>query len=161
MMRMDDNASMAYDTPGIVLIDEIETHLHIELQKKVLPFLTKMFPRVQFIVTTHSPFVITSVAAAVVYDLEKRRRLEDLSAYSYEGIIEYYFDLDMYSERIKTQFEEYKTLTEKTNRTTEENVRFAAIISELNLIPPAAASELVYSFHEMERKRRAAHGEAR
>ena len=33
-----------YNAQGIVLIDELETHLHIELQKKILPFLTKIFP---------------------------------------------------------------------------------------------------------------------
>jgi len=70
MMKMENNASLTYDMPGIVFIDEIETHLHVELQKRVLPFLTRMFPRIQFIVTTHSPFVITSTPNAVVYDLE-------------------------------------------------------------------------------------------
>ena len=40
---------------GIVLIDEIDVHLHCELQSKVLPSLIKHFPLVQFIVTSHSP----------------------------------------------------------------------------------------------------------
>jgi predicted ATP-dependent endonuclease of OLD family len=40
---------------GIVLIDEIDAHLHADLQHDVLPALLKMFPRVQFIVTSHSP----------------------------------------------------------------------------------------------------------
>ena len=51
-----------YDVQGIVLIDEIETHLHIELQKKILPFLTEFFPRIQFIVTTHSPYILNSIS---------------------------------------------------------------------------------------------------
>ncbi len=41
---------------GIVLIDEVEKHLHIRLQKEVLPKLMKLFPGVQFIVSSHSPF---------------------------------------------------------------------------------------------------------
>lgn len=41
---------------GIVLIDEIDKHLHIKLQREVLPRLLSMFPNVQFIVTAHSPF---------------------------------------------------------------------------------------------------------
>lgn len=41
----------------LFLVDEIETHLHVDLQKKVLPFLISFFPKIQFIVTTHSPFV--------------------------------------------------------------------------------------------------------
>jgi predicted ATP-dependent endonuclease of OLD family len=74
MLRMETQASGVYDMPGIALIDEIETHLHVELQKKVLPFLTKLFPNIQFIVTTHSPFVIESLKGAVVYDLERQER---------------------------------------------------------------------------------------
>jgi predicted ATP-dependent endonuclease of OLD family len=74
MMRMDSKVAGVYDVPGIVLIDEIETHLHVELQKKVLPFLTTLFPNIQFIVTTHSPFVIESLKGAIVYDLERQER---------------------------------------------------------------------------------------
>lgn len=43
-------------TSGIVLIDEIEKHLHIRLQKEVLPVLIGLFPNVQFIISSHSPF---------------------------------------------------------------------------------------------------------
>lgn len=43
---------------GIVAIDEIDVHLHTDLQNSVLPELIKLFPKVQFIVTTHSPLFI-------------------------------------------------------------------------------------------------------
>jgi len=43
---------------GIVVIDEIDLHLHIEHQKVLLPKLISMFPKVQFIVTSHSPFFL-------------------------------------------------------------------------------------------------------
>jgi hypothetical protein len=43
---------------GIVLIDEIELHLHINIQKNILPKLIKLFPKIQFIITTHSPFFL-------------------------------------------------------------------------------------------------------
>lgn len=49
------------DTPGIVLIDEIDMHLHPLWQQTVLLDLQKAFPKVQFIVTTHSPQVLSSV----------------------------------------------------------------------------------------------------
>jgi predicted ATP-binding protein involved in virulence len=107
----------------------IEAHLHVELQKKVLPFLTKMFPKIQFIVSTHSPFVITSEPNAVIYDLEKRIRAENLTAYSYEGIVEYYYGLNLYSDDIKARFERYKELIGKDKRTVDENAQLAEIIS--------------------------------
>ena len=43
---------------GIVLIDEIDSHLHSNLQKSILPQLIKIFPKVQFIVTSHSPLFL-------------------------------------------------------------------------------------------------------
>ena len=52
--------------PGIVLIDEIELHLHPSWQQTVLPRLMDIFPNVQFIVTTHSPQVITSLDASYI-----------------------------------------------------------------------------------------------
>jgi hypothetical protein len=49
------------ETPAIVLIDEIELHLHPKWQQTVLPTLLKIFPKTQFIVTTNSPQVLTSI----------------------------------------------------------------------------------------------------
>lgn len=46
------------DIRGVVAIDEIDVHLHTDLQNTVLPELIKLFPKVQFIVTTHSPLFI-------------------------------------------------------------------------------------------------------
>ena len=79
IMRMEEHGTKNYDIQGIVLIDEIETHLHIDLQKKILPFLIAFFPKIQFIVTTHSPFVITSIENAVICDLEKKVVFDKLS----------------------------------------------------------------------------------
>ena len=48
-------------SPGIVMIDEVELHLHPGWQQTVLPDLRRVFPEVQFIVSTHSPHVIATV----------------------------------------------------------------------------------------------------
>lgn len=45
-----------------MIIDEIDLHLHIDLQNKVLPELIKLFPKVQFIITTHSPFFLAGLS---------------------------------------------------------------------------------------------------
>ena len=49
------------DTSGVVLIDEIDLHLHPAWQQRILSDLQEIFPKVQFIVTTHAPAVISSV----------------------------------------------------------------------------------------------------
>jgi energy-coupling factor transporter ATP-binding protein EcfA2 len=47
-------------TPGIVLIDEVDQHMHPAWQVKIIPSLRKAFPLVQFIITTHSPVVVAA-----------------------------------------------------------------------------------------------------
>ncbi|WP_414566741.1 MULTISPECIES: AAA family ATPase [unclassified Anabaena] len=56
---------------GVVLIDEIELHLHPKWQREIIPALTRTFPNCQFIVTTHSPQVISHVKPEGIYILEK------------------------------------------------------------------------------------------
>lgn len=51
----------------VVLIDEVENHLHATMQRSVLPDLLEAFPGVQFIVSTHSPLVVASVKESNVY----------------------------------------------------------------------------------------------
>ena len=43
---------------GVVIIDEVELHLHSNLQRNTLPKLMKLFPKVQFVITTHSPLFL-------------------------------------------------------------------------------------------------------
>lgn len=54
-------AHAAVETPGVVLIDEVDMHLHPSWQQTVLSDLSQAFPNLQFIVTTHSPQVLTTV----------------------------------------------------------------------------------------------------
>lgn len=56
-----------FDTSGLLLIDEIETHLHPKWQKKILGIIRRMFPNLQIILTTHSPFVVASMDGARIY----------------------------------------------------------------------------------------------
>ncbi|WP_086970067.1 AAA family ATPase [Vibrio coralliirubri] len=88
IMKIEINEVKADELTGIVIIDEIDAHLHVSLQRKILSFLANAFKNIQFIVTTHSPFVIQSIKDSVVYDLSSHEQLEDLSVYSYQSILE-------------------------------------------------------------------------
>ena len=66
----------ALEGEGIILIDEIDLHLHPQLQRRVLPALTQTFPNCQFIVTTHSPQVLSEVPGESVFILENGKLLE-------------------------------------------------------------------------------------
>lgn len=56
---------------GIVLIDEIESHLHSGWQAKIIPLLKRLFPNTTFVVTTHSPIVLTQLKHGEAYRLER------------------------------------------------------------------------------------------
>ncbi|NEP57984.1 MAG: AAA family ATPase [Symploca sp. SIO2G7] len=56
---------------GVILIDEIELHLHPSWERRIIDSLTDTFPHCQFIVTTHSPQVVSHVKPEAVYVLEK------------------------------------------------------------------------------------------
>jgi hypothetical protein len=78
---------------GIVLIDEVDKHLHLRLQKEVLPQLFNLFPNVQFVVSSHSPFL--NMGLAELEGTKNRTKIIDLDN---GGIITDVFTNDLYKE---------------------------------------------------------------
>lgn len=134
-MQEPDNLISAYEKPGIVFIDEVETHLHLQLQAEVMPMLTTLFPKVQFIISTHSPFVLNSMENAVVYDLENKEAITDMEYYPYDAIAEGYFGAKGQSSYLKNKIEELEQLAQKENKNTQEQESIKAILTELDKIP--------------------------
>ena len=75
------------ETPGVVLIDEIDLHLHPNWQRVVVKDLKNIFPKVQFIATTHSPFIIQSLDNGELISFDKAIETE-YSGESIEDIAE-------------------------------------------------------------------------
>lgn len=159
ILRMDRNWLMGeeiskYDCQGIVLIDELETHLHIELQKKILPFLTEFFPNLQFIVTTHSPYILNSISNARAYDLEKHIELENLSAFSSDDLAEGYFEADAYSDELKEQLKCYEELCFKQNINEEERAERAQLRTKFKNLSPELSRDAREKFKDIEQRRK-------
>ena len=99
------------DVRGIVVVDEIGLHLHALHQHEVLPALIKMFPNVQFVVTTHSPLFVLGMAKAfgeegvAVYRMPQGERInpEEFSEFgaAYQALAE----TDRYRGDIRTAIE--------------------------------------------------------
>ena len=75
------------ETPGILLIDEAENHLHPKWQKRFIPDIRSVFPNLQIIAATHSPFVVSSVVGAKVY---RCRALEGADGCTVEDVTDDY-----------------------------------------------------------------------
>jgi predicted ATP-binding protein involved in virulence len=70
------------ETPGIVLIDELDLHLHPKWQRRIVDDLRRTFPKMQFIATTHSPLIIQSLRPGELIDLNDSDTKPD---YEYSG----------------------------------------------------------------------------
>lgn len=145
-MQAKDSLTRAYQKKGIVLIDEVETHLHLELQKMVMPILTKVFPNIQFIITTHSPFVLNSLDNAVAFDLEHRETINELTQYSYEALAEGYFGVSSESSYMQMQLERLESLLQKTGLTDSDKYDIRQLVEDLNKVPESVSPNLVGAY---------------
>lgn len=81
---------------GIVVVDEIELHLHSTLQKEVLPKLIELFPKIQFIITTHSPLFLLGMRDVLgeesfdVFDMPNGDKIDVERFSEFQKAYEYY-----------------------------------------------------------------------
>ena len=161
ILRMEKQLNRTFDfsVSGIVLIDEIETHLHLELQKNIMKLLTTVFPNIQFIVSSHSPFILNSLDDVVIYDLEKHLLVEQgLSDVPYSGIVEGYFNADELSDELKEKFEKYKVLATKPQLDVDDYEQIADLEMYLDEIPDYLALKLTTEYQELKTQLRAREG---
>lgn len=130
--------------PAILMVDEIDAHLHPRWQRTILPALKKALPEVQIIVTTHSPFVITSCPGARVHVLEvdeQGRALarppidapigESINA-TMKDIFGVSSQFDVQTEQQLNQWNELKRREHIGALSTDETAELARLIEELS-----------------------------
>jgi hypothetical protein len=128
-------------TPGVLLIDEAENHFHPRWQKTFIPKILKIFPNLQIIATTHSPFILASVLGARVfvcrYDREKNTCVvaEETDLYANKPIEEIllsgaFNETQPFSQEISELIETRKRAIEDGN--TAERRRIERLLQEKN-----------------------------
>ena len=91
---------------GIVFIDEIEPHLHISWQTKIINILKESFPKTTFYITTHSPLVLSGLKEGEAYELYreenfvKTKKIEKIDSYFLSDIVKEFFGVDLNQEKI-------------------------------------------------------------
>ena len=148
-MQDDNTLTRNYQKEGIVLTDEIETHLPLALQKIIMPLLTKVFPNIQFIITTHSPFVLSSMPNAVAYDLEHRKVLDDLTEYSYESLAEGYFGVTTPSSYVEMQFDNFKKLLLKDELSDADKLELKRLKADFEKMNEVVSPLIVGEFRQI------------
>lgn len=93
---------------GIVVIDEIEMHLHTKLQKEVLPQLMKLFPKIQFVITTHAPLFLLGLKEIYreehfdIYDLPSGRKIDTEKFSEFQRAYQYLQETETYQKDAET-----------------------------------------------------------
>jgi len=136
---------MEGEPTGIVLIDEIEAHLHLSLQEKILPAFTNFFPRIQFIIATHSPQVCASDKNSYVYDISSGKLETDyMGGYSYDVISKSHFGLESeYSIQVTEKINQAKKLMSKSDLSEQDLEKLEGLKQELSSTSPELAYELI------------------
>jgi predicted ATP-binding protein involved in virulence len=112
---------------AIVLVDEIDLHLHPQWQRNVIPYLSKTFPNTQFFVTTHSPMVLQSAKGINLFVLKhneegvvsvERSDIHDFRGWTVEEILRETMGLqnDVHSDEYQRLIKEFNTSLDKNDR---------------------------------------------
>ncbi len=148
-------ANVIKQTEGIVLIDEIDLHLHPKWQREVVSRLLNTFPKVQFVASSHSPFIIQSLYGrddCLLWDLEKACPV-NIESESIEDIAEdqQHVEIPQKSKRYLDMMDAaeayYRKLHEVNNESDMEVMHLRSKLDELS-IPfsddPAFAAQLKF-----------------
>ena len=112
------------NTPGLLLIDEAENHLHPKWQKSFLNSILEIFPNLQIIVTTHSPFIVSSVKNAKIFVCKSMKDhsvvVDETKEYSNKPIEEILlspiFSTSGFNNEISALIEKRKTAIQQNNK---------------------------------------------
>lgn len=130
----------ASEMEGVVLVDEIDLHLHPTWQVHLIPALKKVFPRLQFIATTHSPMVLPALTADEVYLLSRdaagsvvaTRADHSPALLTGSEILESFFEIrTFYPNGLGDKASEYGRLANDPMRSDDEDQRMRALRKEL------------------------------
>jgi len=145
----------AQRTPGIVLIDEIDLHLHPKWQRRVVDDLKAAFPTIQFVATTHSPFIVQSLREGELINLDPQPP-EEYHDKSIEDIAENLMGVELpqkserYLEMMKAAEEYYRVLQEASYANPERIEELKARLDELTI--PYSDDAAYQAFLKMERE---------
>jgi hypothetical protein len=130
---------------GILLMDEIEQHLHPVMQAELLAHLRRFLPEVQLIATTHSPIVALGAGAVSLIPLHREgdqivvRRRAAMEGYSVEDALtdEALFDAPAFPPETQEKLQTYHQLTAKApeERTQDDKDKLAQVAQDLSLAP--------------------------
>jgi len=139
------------ETEGVVLIDEVGLHLHPKWQRKVVDDLKRTFPKVQFIATTHSPFVVQSLKASELVNMNTEVEINPTALTVEEVAIDLMGVPSKYGEENTQQEALSRDYLLKVNELQKSNGSAEEILKELDKIEHDISDPAVRAFLKMRR----------
>lgn len=142
-------------TEGVVLIDELDLHLHPRWQRRIIEDLRRTFPKIQFVCTTHSPFLIQSLRSGEELIMLDGQPTADLANMSVEEIAQGI--MGVANPQVSLRYEEMKSVAKQYLETLDEAVlapeeKLAEFKERLaETIAPYADNPAFQAFLEMKR----------
>jgi predicted ATP-binding protein involved in virulence len=131
----------------VILVDEIDLHLHPKWQKQLIQTLDKAFPKAQFIVTAHSPLIVQAAPDANVALLKWegdqvviRNDLDYVRDWRVDQILasELFEEQPVHSKKVQDVLDQRQALISKPERSVDEERQLEQLDSEIGLLPTAA-----------------------
>lgn len=151
-------------SPGVVIVDEIDTHLHVSWQRRIGGWLTSHFPGIQFVVTTHSPYICQSADPGGLIRLpgpgeegvveQAPQEVHDRVVYGSgdDAVLSYLFGLDTpYSEkaeRTRSELVALETAVLRGRASDEQRERYRQLKRQLMSSPTARVDEVAARLHD-------------
>ncbi|HBT4986516.1 TPA: recombination protein RecF, partial [Klebsiella pneumoniae] len=104
----------------------------------VFNFFVNSFPNIQFVISTHSPFVVQSVSDAIIYNLSNNEQMEDLSIYSYSSIVKGLLGEATNSDDLESLLAEVGTLSKNNDFGNRFDEVMEILESKVNVLDPRA-----------------------
>lgn len=157
-----DNIDLSHrlnEISGIVVIDEVELHLHSSLQREILPKLLKLFPKVQFIITSHSPLFLLGMQEAYgddgisIIEMPSGTQISAEQFSEFENAYSYYTETECYQKDIRSKIDKNtsnKALIVTEGATDWKHFKAAYQMLTLDTINYGWLSKLDFEFLEYE-----------
>jgi len=149
LFRFYPNSSDPLSEPAVVLVDEIDLHLHPRWQRNIIDVLTALFPEIQFIATAHSPLIVQAAATSNIAVLRRERNYiviendpEAVSGWRVDQILgSELFDVPSRDKPTERLIRRRDALLDKPNRSPAEESRLRRLEEDILNLPGAESAE--------------------
>jgi predicted ATP-binding protein involved in virulence len=135
--------------PAVVLVDEIDLHLHPKWQRTLMGYLSERFPNTQFIATAHSPLVVQAATDANIVLLRREgdhviidKKDESVRGWRADQILTSLFELESArSEEVEKLLKERAEILSKSRLTKKDRARLAELEEDIGALPTGETPE--------------------